>query len=102
MVQYKEYFTFISNKLKNRQAANCWPCSNVVHTRLSFGFPLVFLWLSYRTLKWIRGAFEEGSKVMQRYTLLTDISPLPHKAYLLAPRTYVQESKNISSCNEVL
>ena len=33
-------------------------------------FPFALLWLSYRTLKWIRSAFKEGLKVMQRDTLL--------------------------------
>ena len=33
--------------------------------------PLVFLWLSYGALKWIRSAFEKDLKVMWRYTLLT-------------------------------
>lgn len=59
-------------------------------------FPLVLLWLSDGALKWIRSAFldepsgqaerEEGSKVIRRYTPLTSISSLPHKASLVAPR----------------
>lgn len=55
-------------------AASCWSCSNVVLPRPSFGMPLVLLWLSYGPFKWSRLAFDEGSKVMRRYTPLTNIS----------------------------
>ena len=69
MVQENEYFAFIRDKWKILPAANCMPCSNVVLLRASLGAPLGLLWLSYRTLKWIRSAFEEVSKVMRGYTL---------------------------------
>lgn len=92
-------------------ANNCWSCFNAVLLRSSFGVPLVLLWLSYGTfslgqmsngslhtlplrenvgakkptLKWIRSAFEEGSKIMRRY--LTDISSSAHEAGLVTPRS---------------
>lgn len=76
MVQEKEYFAFRSYQRKSRLAMNSWSCSNAV----PFGVPLVLLWLSSGALKWIRGAFEEGSKVMWRYTLLMDINVLVYEA----------------------
>lgn len=42
-------------------------------SQYSFGVPLVLLGLSHRALKWIRRTFEDGSKVMLKYTLLTNI-----------------------------
>lgn len=65
MVQNKEYFAFISNKLKNRQAVNCRCCFNVVHLRPSIAASIILFWLSYGALKCIRSAFEEGSKVIR-------------------------------------
>ena len=68
--------------------------SDMVKKRNSI-VPLALLWLSYKSLKWIRSAFIDDSKVKQRYTLLTNISALAHEAYLVAPRTYVLEAKNL-------
>lgn len=97
MAQQKEYLTFISGKRKNLPTANCRSCSDVVLVRYSFGEFLVLLWLSYRTLKWIRSAFldepsdkperEEDLKVIQRCMQFTAISALVQKAGLVAPRT---------------
>ena len=88
------YDISISSMQKSRPDANCRSFSNMVLLSSSFGVPLVLLWLSYRALTWIRSAFEEGSKVIRRYTLLTDISPLPYEADLIAQRTYVMNNKN--------
>lgn len=119
MTEYN-YDIFMSHKRKNRLEANRWPCSNVVLLSISFanffsrlghsyeqdgfrcfqstfGIPLLLLWLSYRALKWIRCAFEEGSKVMRRFTLFMNISFLLHDAKLFAPRTSVRETVNIGS-----
>ena len=68
-----------------------------------FGAPLVLLGSSYRAMMWIHSAFEEGSKVMRRYTLMTNISALAHEAGLVAPRTYFRGQMNtgslIETCN---
>ena len=58
-------------------------------------YPLALLWLSYGALKWIRSAFEEGLKVMRRYTLLMNISLLVHEAGLVAQRDYYQHIEHI-------
>ena len=60
------------------------------YTKSFLGEPLDLLWLSYRALRWIRSVFldgprgkaerEEGSKVMRRYTLLTNIGVLAYEA----------------------
>ena len=62
----------------------------------AFGVPLVLLWLSYGVLRRIRRAFEEGSKVIRRHTLIMNIDELNNKAGLVGPRTYIQEVMNIS------
>lgn len=62
------------HKLQNRLAVNSWPCTDVVPLMSSFGVPLVLLWCSFGALAWIRSAFEEGLKVMRKYSLLMDIS----------------------------
>lgn len=54
----------------------------------------LFPWLLYRLLKF-RSAFEEGLKVMRRYTLLTDSSALGHEVGLVAPKAYVHEAMNL-------
>lgn len=114
------YNIFISNKRKSRRAAKKYPCSNVVLLfRYSFGMPLVLLWLSYKALKRIRSAFlddpsgrstsgclflkglkkaerKDGLKVIQRYTLLTNIGSSAHEAGLVATRRYVWNTMNIS------
>ena len=74
MVQEKEYFAFISYKRRIQLKANCLPCLASLLLRASFGVSLVLLWMSYGTLMWIHCAFEEDSKVMRRYTQLTDRS----------------------------
>lgn len=60
--------------------------SNMVKKRNSI-VSLVLLWLFDGTLKWIRSAFKEGMKVMQKYAILTNINALPHEVGLGAPRT---------------
>lgn len=77
------YDKFISNIWKRLTTANCWFCSNAVLLRSFSVVPLALLWLSYRTLKWIRSVFEEGSKVMRNYTLLTDRSSLIYEIGLV-------------------
>lgn len=71
----------------------------------SFGVLSFLLWLSDWTLKWIRSAFEEGSKNMWRYAPLSNKGSSHHEVYLLAPRTYVQEAMNIgykmNTCNAI-
>lgn len=84
----RNYNIFISNKRKIPPIANCWPCSDMLFLRSSYGVPLDLLWIFYGTfqlsqmsneslhtlpwrenvvakkptLKWISRAFEEGSK----------------------------------------
>lgn len=55
----------------------------------SLGVPLILHCFSYKTLKRIRSAFKEGSKVMRRYTRLTNISALAHEAEFVAIQTNV-------------
>lgn len=109
---------FINYKRNSQPKANCRYGTNAVYNSSSLGVPLVLLWLSYRALKWIRNAFldepsgrstsgslfpkglkkaehEEGSKVMWRYTLLTNIGSSAHEASLLALCTYVHRLMNI-------
>ena len=74
---------FISNKRNSQPTLNCRSCSNMLQLRASFGVPLVLFWLSYGVLKWIRSVFEEGSKVMRNYTLLTDRSSLIYEIGLV-------------------
>ena len=82
-----KYDIFINYKRSRQLTASCWPCSNLVLPRSSYGVPLVLLWLSHGTLKWLRRAFldepsgrstfgrlqgkkaesEKGSKVVGRY-----------------------------------
>lgn len=95
MSQERENFAFKSYKRKHFPAASYQPCSNVVSLRLSFGVPLFLFWLSYKALKWIRSAFEEGAKVMRRYILLRNICPLAHETGLVALRTCVRKATNI-------
>ena len=84
-------------------------CGLSLLPQFPFGVPLVLLELSYRSLNWIRSAFEEGSKVMWRYTPLTNICALANETGLVAPRarfcrfalqrTYVHETMNL--CNTI-
>lgn len=83
------------HKHQNRLAANCWSCTYMVLLSSSFGVPLVLLWLSYKAMTWIRNAFEEGLKVMRKYSLFTNAGSLAHEACLLASLTHVQETMNI-------
>lgn len=62
-----------------------------------FCFPLVLLGLSYGLVRWIRWAFKEVLKSMQRYMPLTGISVLAHEAVFVAPRTQVHETMNLGS-----
>lgn len=64
---------FIRYKSKSIPTANCWPCVNVVLPKSSSGVPLILVWLSYGVLTWGRSGFEEGSEVIRKYTLLTNI-----------------------------
>lgn len=66
MTQPKEYFALISNKRKGLLIVNSWSCSNVMLHMLSFSISLVLHYLSCRPLKWIRGVFEKGSKLMRK------------------------------------
>ena len=70
---------FISDKWKRIQAENYRSCSNVVLYRASFVVHLALLGLSCGALKWIRHAYIEGWKIMQRYTLLTDMFINPRR-----------------------
>ena len=56
---------------------------------ISLGASLVPLGLSYSTLSWIRSAFKEVSKVMRRYSLLTNIGLLVHKGSIVTSRTCI-------------
>ena len=76
------------------------------YTKSFLGEFLVLLWLSYRALRWIRSVFldgpsgrstfgrlqgkkaecEEGSMVMRRYTLFTNLGSLPHEVGMAALR----------------
>lgn len=40
---------------------------------------------------------EEGTKVIRKYALFTNIGSSAHEVGLVAPRTYVQEAMNIGS-----
>ncbi len=84
-VMKNNYNLFISHKRINLSTANCWSCIDMELPESSFGVPLVVLWLSYRTLAWIRSAFEQGSKFMWKCPL--------HKANFDAPRP------SICACN---
>lgn len=118
MAQEKEFFAFISVKRYNFPTANRWSCSNVVLHRSSSGASLVTLWLSYRTLKWIRSIFldepsdrsasgclfpkgikkaerEEDSKFLRRYAPLMNINSLAHETDFVASRRYVLETMNL-------
>ncbi len=72
-----DFDIFVNNKLKSPPIAYRWHC-----------FDVFFFWLSIEALKWIRSAFENGSKVIRRYALLTNISELAHKAGLVAPQVF--------------
>ena len=84
-------------------------CGISILSQFPFGIPLVFLELSYGRLKRIRSAFldepsgrsvsgrlylkglkkaerEEGSKIMRRYMLLTNIGSSDNEVCILAPR----------------
>ena len=75
------YDRFISINRKSQPTANCWSCSNVVLFKSSPSVPLVLLWLSYGTWKWIRSAFDE-CLVIRRYTMLTNIGSSAHEVGL--------------------
>lgn len=71
----------INYKQKGLPTESCWSCSDVVLFRSSCGVPLVLLWLSYGTWKWIRSAFDE-CLVIRRYTMLTNIGSSAHEVGL--------------------
>ena len=96
------YDIFVNYKRKSVPIVNFWSCSDGVCLRSSFGVPLILLWISYKTLKWIRSAFfeepsgrstsgrlfpkglkkakrEEDSKIMRSYMLLTNIGVLAYE-----------------------
>lgn len=74
---------------------------------ISFGAPLVPLWLSYRLLKLICSVFldepngqaerEEGSKFLRRCTLFTNTGSLTRETDSFAPHAYIYKAINISS-----
>ena len=86
-----DFDIFVNNKLKSPPIAHRWHC-----------FDVFFFWLSIEALKWIRSAFENGSKVMRRFTLLMDISSSRNETGLVALRTYVWEAVNVCCNNRTL
>ena len=92
MVQQKEFLTFRCEQRKSQLAVMCRTYTNLALLRSSFGFPLVLLWLFYRTLTRIRSAFE-----VRRYMLLTDISALVHEARLCYSTNICSQSDEIGS-----
>ena len=68
--------------------------SDMVKKRNSI-VPLAILWLSYGTLKWFRGAFEEGLRFMRRHSLLTHRGALPYETGLVVSLAHFRKRMDI-------